>query len=387
MQFNGAADQSSWSGATTQTVIHENLVNSKEWRRQANVTRRGVTKMAVWLVRAGEKGEMQDFALDNSVAVVGWDDMPDLSTFSTREEMEAHCQQVYPTLKPKTIKNWVSQLWAFSKRIQLEDLVALPLKGQDVIAIGKILGDYKYLGNNPAGAKHTRPVSWIVQDMPRSRLDQDLLYSLGAFMTVCQIQRNNAEARIKAALSKPSAQPIGVKSNEIEAIGGVDDSVAVLDLEEYAATQIRAYVAQKFTGHRLADIVDAILRAQGYQTELSPPGPDGGVDIIAGRGPMGFDPPRLCVQVKSGDHQQDVKVLRELKGTMKDFNADQGLFVSWGGFKRTVKAEARRQFFEIRLWDAADVVAEVQRYYDQFTEDLKADLPLKRIWLLVPEDS
>lgn len=35
--------------------------------------------MAVWLVRAGEKGEMQDFALDSSVAVIGWDDMPDLS--------------------------------------------------------------------------------------------------------------------------------------------------------------------------------------------------------------------------------------------------------------------------------------------------------------------
>jgi restriction system protein len=295
-------------------------------------------------------------------------------------------------LKPKTIINWVSQLWAFSKRIEIEDLVVLPLKGQDVIAIGKISGDYKHLGHNPPGAKHTRSVSWIVQDMPRSRLEQDLLYSLGAFMTVCQIQRNNAESRIRAALNQPSARSRVVKSSEIESIGGADDSGADdsgadIDLEDYAATKIRSHVAENFSGHRLAEIVDAILKAQGYQTDVSRPGPDGGVDIIAGRGPMGFDPPRLCVQVKSGDQQQDVKVIRELKGTMKDFGADQGLFVSWGGFKRTVKAEARRQFFEIRLWDASDVVAAVQRYYDQLSEDLKADLPLKRIWMLVQEDS
>jgi restriction system protein len=35
--------------------------------------------MAVWLVRAGDKGEMQDLALYSSVAVIGWDGMPDLS--------------------------------------------------------------------------------------------------------------------------------------------------------------------------------------------------------------------------------------------------------------------------------------------------------------------
>jgi restriction system protein len=101
---------------------------------------------------------------------------------------------------------------------------------------------------------------------------------------------------------------------------------------------------------------------------------------------MGFDPPRLCVQVKSSTQQQDVSVLRELKGIMKDFGAEQGLLVSWGGFKRSVLSEARRAFFEIRLWDAGNLVEEVQQHYDQFPEGLKAELPLKRIWTLVQED-
>ena len=48
-------------------------------------------------------------------------------------------------------------------------------------------------------------------------------------------------------------------------------------------------------------------------------------------------------------------------------------------------AEARKNFFELRLWDAGDVVENVLRYYDSFPEELKADLPLKRIWVLVQD--
>ena len=35
--------------------------------------------MALWLVRAGKRGEQEEFALNNRVAVIGWDDLPDLS--------------------------------------------------------------------------------------------------------------------------------------------------------------------------------------------------------------------------------------------------------------------------------------------------------------------
>ena len=44
---------------------------------------------------------------------------------------------------------------------------------------------------------HYRTVDWFATDISRSNFDQDILYSLGAFMTICQIKRNNAEQRIK----------------------------------------------------------------------------------------------------------------------------------------------------------------------------------------------
>ena len=103
------------------------------------------------------------------------------------------------------------------------------------------------------------------------------------------------------------------------------------------------------------------------------------MDIVAGRGPMGFEQPRLCVQVKSGDSPLDRPTLDQLIGTMQNMQAQYGLLVSWGGFKSTVDRERATQFFRVRLWDQADLIEQLLRHYNELDEDIQADLPLKRI--------
>jgi restriction system protein len=134
-------------------------------------------------------------------------------------------------------------------------------------------------------------------------------------------------------------------------------------------------------------LVGEILRAEGFVTNVSPAGPDGGVDILAGQGSMGFDGAMLAVQVKSGDQQVDAPTLRELQGVMSNFGATRGLMVSWGGFKKSARAEARRLFFQIRLWDSDVLIDKVTEVYERLPEETKAELPLRRIWTLVPEET
>jgi restriction system protein len=151
--------------------------------------------MALWLVRAGKYGEEENLALDKDIVVHGWSIEKDLKSIKSKGEIEDLMQQTNPTAKPKSISNWTNQVWAFLHKMKPGDLVALPLKQRSAIAIGKITGDYEYKKDFPPDARHTRSVRWIQKDIPRSRFDQDLLYSLGAFLTVGQIQRNNAEER------------------------------------------------------------------------------------------------------------------------------------------------------------------------------------------------
>lgn len=330
--------------------------------------------MAVWMVRAGRHGEDEETALDKHMAIIGWGELPDLSNVKTREQLFELMNETYPGESPNKLNNWTGQVWAFRERMQKDDLVVLPLKTRSAIAIGQVTGPYRY-----EEEAHTRPVRWLKTDMPRSAFNQDLLYSFGAFMTVCQISRNNAEARIKAVLEGKKAPVVRPSPSEIVE---PDDGISV-DLGQHAEDRIRQFMEQKFKGHALSRLVNAVLQATGYSTQVSKPGPDGGVDIIAGRGAMGFEAPRLCVQVKSSGSPVGVDVLRSLHGTMKAFNAELGLLVSWGGFKDTVVSEARSQFFSIRLWDSGALIQNVFDSYEKLSADIQAELPLKRIWILV----
>jgi restriction system protein len=102
---------------------------------------------------------------------------------------------------------------------------------------------------------------------------------------------------------------------------------------------------------------------------------------------MGLDNPRLCVQVKSQISPADVTIYRTLQGTMQTYKADQGLLLCWGGFNKVVQTEARQGHFSIRLWDSGDLVEAVYRTYERLPAEMKAELPLKRVWMLVAEDA
>jgi restriction system protein len=331
--------------------------------------------MSLWLVRAGRHGEQEQGALEHNVVTIGWQKLPDLSHIQNKEELTEIYKPVYPEHRGLTVSNRVGQVWRFVKEIQKGDLVALPLKTQSMIAVGEVVGDYEYKELTPL-IKHIRKVKWL-KTIPRSEFDPDILYSFGSLLTVCTIKRNDAENRVRILL--------GQKKTDVSPISS-ETAEESIDIEQSAKDQIVKHIETKFKGHELATLVDAILKAQGYVTKKSLPGPDGGVDILAASGPLGFGEPRICVQVKSSSSAVDSKIIRELMGVMSKVGANQGLIVAWGGFNSGAINEAKDSFFSIRTWDQGVLLEEIFKYYDRFDDELKAALPLKRIWGLVLEE-
>jgi restriction system protein len=174
------------------------------------------------------------------------------------------------------------------------------------------------------------------------------------------------------------AKPNKSAEAAVEEDSGPED----FDLEEMGRDKITRHITARFKGHGMARLVDAILKAQGYTTHVSPPGPDKGVDILASQGALGFSSPRICVQVKSGSDPVDRPTLDQLVGTMQNFQAEQGLLVSWGGFKQSVDKEKPSQFFRVRLWDRDDLIDQLIEHYDKLDDEIRADLPLKKIWTI-----
>lgn len=61
-------------------------------------------------------------------------------------------------------------------RIKKGDLVALPLKSAPAVAFGRVTGGYRFDPDAPDEVRHERQVQWIREDVPRSEIDQELLY-------------------------------------------------------------------------------------------------------------------------------------------------------------------------------------------------------------------
>lgn len=342
--------------------------------------------MAVWLIRAGSHGEYEQKFIQEGRAYVTWDGLDvNLLNLSSRQELAAIMIERYPDAKPKAITNWVSQVWPFAHEMKKGDYVILPLKTQPAICVGEIDGDYQFEPSGPDPYFHWRKVKWLAEEIPRENFGQDLLDSFRSLMTICRIQRNNAESRI-AAMKLSGWKPETAGSVTSQAESSEADGGRAVDLEAAGRDQIARLIMARFKGHGLTRLVEAILKAQGYTTYRSPEGPDGGADILAGAGPMGFSSPKLVVEVKSDASAADRPTVDKLLGAVTKFGADEGLFVSWSGFKNNVYRELASNFFRIRLWSQNELVEQLFAHYDQLDDDVKTELPLKRIWIVAAQD-
>lgn len=339
--------------------------------------------MSLWLVRAGKQGEFEDKYLNDSSIYLTWDNLNiDLKEIDDKEDLYEILIEHYDLEKEKTAINWASQIWPFVNKMKKGDWIVLPSKINRTIHFGEIVGDYVYDESLGSPYYHHRDVDWFALDIPRDRFDQDILYSLGAFMTICRIHKNNAEERIKE-MARNDWNAVPKTAEEL-----IDDSgdLATIDLDEYIFDKISERIIQKFKGHKMEELINEILKGKGFTTYRSPEGADNGVDILASPDILGFGSPKICVQVKTSDSPIDRPTLDQLIGTMSNFNADYGLLVSWSGFKTSVIREVPKQFFKVRLWDSKNIIQEIFDNYDKLNDSIKTEIPLKRVWMLNIEE-
>ena len=229
--------------------------------------------MTLWVVRCGDGANEQE-PISKGIVGIGWSELQDLKDVTEREQIQELYAKTYTTESIAQIRTNVAQIYSFRTRIQVGDYVALPLKKSASIAFGKVTGEYQHVKDAYNFLINQRKVEWI-REIPRNQIDQDLLFSFGAFLTVFQVKRNDAESRIEMMLTGKT-RPVSTYEKTIE---NEDDNVVEenFDVEQFSRDQIRQLIAQKFAGHALANLVGEIMKAEGYTVQISPAGADGGV--------------------------------------------------------------------------------------------------------------
>lgn len=324
-----------------------------------------------WGIHAGATGDAHRIFIERNCVALGWNAFGDLSKLApNRDAFKAEYARVYPDAKPGAVAVSGGQLFRFAHEMRPDDLVLYPSKIDRLIHIGRVTGPYKYDPTGMAAYPHRRAVIWIRQ-VSRTSLSQGALYEIGSAMSLFQV-KNYAD---EWAAVVQGGQPIAPPPDEDETVAAVTE-----DIIQNTRDFILKSLSREMKGHPLAEFVAHLLNTMGYHTQVSPPGADRGIDIIATRDELGFEPPIVKIQVKSSDAATGRPEVQALIGNVE--NNEHGLFVALGGFTSQASEFARSKS-NLRLVDGDALVDLILAHYEAFDSRYKGALPLKRVY--VPE--
>ena len=310
-----------------------------------------------------------DLFLTKQRIAIGWPAVGDLSPYaSDRDALKAKLKAAYPQAKPGAIPVYAGELQRFSAEMAVGDIVLYRAKGTSTVHIGRISGPYAFDPSANAEYPNMRPVDWL-REVSITELSQGALYELGSALSFFQIKSYADEWAVLASGGKPLAEPEG------------DESVAEVSAatEQNTRDFIQKRLAQQLKGHPFTHFIADLLRTMGYRTRVAPEGADGGVDIIAHRDELGFEPPIIRVQVKSSGGSVGGPTVAELLGNLGP--TDHGLFVTLGSFAPQAKQKAGTR---VRLIDGEELVDLTLAHYEDLNSRYKAVIPLKRMYVPQP---
>jgi len=324
----------------------------------------------IWGIHAGKTGDADTLFLKKKFVGVGWPKCGNLGNLPPdREAFKELVAKSHPGKKPGAIPGCAGQLYRFVHEMKPGDLIVYPSRRNHTINIGRITGPYKFNPDLEPTYPNLRCVEWL-KTVPRTQFTQGALYEIGAAMSLFQV-KSYADEFVAVVEGKPPAD-----------VPGKDPTVGLVaeEIEQTTSDFILKQLSKELKGHPLAHFVANLLQQMGYRTRVSPEGSDGGIDIIAHKDELGFEPPIIKVQVKSGGGSIGDPDVSALYG--KVGNGEFGLFVALAAF--TAKAENfARSKSNLRLIDGSELVTLILQHYEELDSRYKGLLPLKKVY--VPE--
>jgi len=325
----------------------------------------------VWGIHAGKIGEAHTLFLKQNVIAIGWSEMGDLSKIAkNREAFKDKVSITYPTVKPGAIPNYAGQTFRFVNEMKKGDYVVYSSKMDKQFHIGLVEADYKYEPKTDSQYPNQRNVKWLMT-LPRANFSQGALYETGSAMSFFLI-KTYANEFLSALDGKTTVSSV----EEDETVDFV-----VSAIEDSTKTFLFKTLSQDFKGHPLAVLFGHLLETMGFKTTVSPPGPDGGIDIIGHKDEFGFESP-IKVQVKSNDGNVGDPAVSALLGKLgKD---DNGVIVTLGGFTKQAKEFAKGKT-NLKLIEGDELVDLILNNYEKLNAHYKALIPLKRVYVPEPQ--
>lgn len=338
-----------------------------------------------WVVRAGQKAKYVQSFLDDGFVSIGL--LPEIDAGAlamNRDQLVEWTKRIRPTWSQHKVGSQAGQLARFISDMQPGDRVATYDRERRLFFVGRIDSDATYDPTRTDEQPFVRSVAWDGR-VQRDALSIEARNSLGAIKSLFKVQGKAAvelrelavpldapEEEITAPVSTPDDREDGASLDELR-----------YEVREKAAEFIEDMIFD-LEWDELQELVAGLLRAMGYRTRVSPPGPDRGVDVTASPDGLGLETPRIFVQVK---HQRKATGAPDIRAFLGGRKAgDRCLFVSTGGFTREASYEADRSEIPLTLVTLTDLQELVVERYDGMDIETRSLVPLTKVYWPVVEE-
>ncbi len=324
----------------------------------------------VWGIHMGV--EVGSAPIDEGFVAIGWADMGDIRQLPPdRDTIKAKLSETFPNAKPGAIPGWAGILYRFVHELKAGDHLIYPSKADRMINIGVATDTRTH--REEARYPNQLSVQWRGH-VPRDHFSQAALNECGSALTFFRI-KNHANEFLSAI--NIQQQPSAVEDDSAE-----DDDTVVTEASNKALEVTADFIIKRLKsnmdGYEFEHFVAHLLECMEYHTRVTQASGDGGVDVIAHRDELGFEPPIIKVQCKQVTDKIGDPVINQLLGTLGE--GEFGLVVSLGSYTTQAKATERNKP-KLRLIDGEQLVNLVLENYNELAPKYRAMIPLKQIYV------
>jgi restriction system protein len=216
---------------------------------------------------------------------------------------------------------------------------------------------------------------WLIKDKGFWTITEEGKQALVIFKTPDQIQEQSSLLYNEWRSGQSEDETDQAQNREIEMVASIEEA------EDNAMASVTQYLGS-MDPYQFQNLIGALLEGMDYHVSwISPPGKDGGVDIIAFQDPLGATGRRIKVQVKRRADKAGAESLRSFLGVLSD--EDIGLYICTGGFSSDAERTAREsETKRLTLLDAKGLFELWVEYYENLPQASRALMPLKPIYHL-----
>lgn len=329
----------------------------------------------VWGIKGGMNGVADPVFVEHNRIAIGCGRVGDFrllprDVVGFAERLRAE----YPGKPTGTYAIWARMHLWFLGEIQIDDYVVYLRRADNKVWIGQVTGGYEHNPQVHAEYPNLRPVRWRQPPLPKTQFTAAALQEANQRPTLFRIT-NHANAFVQAAGETPLL-PVAVRP---ELAQPPPPTLNVDEARRKTTDFILESLATKLDGHQFAGFVAGLFQSMDFVTRVAPPGPDGGVDIVARRDELGS--PVVKVQVKRTRQNIGDPVVSAFYGRVQ--TGEFGIFVTLGGFTANATAYAQGQP-NLDLVGGDELVRWILKHYEQLAPEHQSCIPLKRMYVPNP---